>query len=533
MSLSSSLARRSLNFKMNFAFGLVIFFVLLLGIGSIVASRHLAQATVDMYNLEYKGVEAILQAKFHVRNKTAYTYRLVFVEQAKDRQELMANVDKADAAAKAAIAEYEHTIHTERGRELFKRLAAPLAELNKSLEDAREHVRNGQPSAAASLLNSPEFLQRTTAVNGVMDQLEARKSENSMQAIKDAEALAANVLMYTSIGSALLLVIILVLRWAILASIRVPLDGIRSAVSNLADKRLNTDVPYTEFGNEIGDLAKDVQKLQRNLVGAVQAMASNATQLSAAAEELAVVSTQMSSNAEETAAQSGAAASAATQISSNMQSVAAGVEELSVSIREISANALDASKVAGQAVTEARTTNETMSKLGVSSQEIGSVLKVISSIAEQTNLLALNATIEAARAGELGKGFAVVANEVKELARQTSKATEEIGQNITNIQKDVQGSISSINSITDTISKMSDFSNVIATSVEEQSATANEIGRTVNEAATGSAEIAKNVTSVSSVARSTTEGASNTSEAAKSLSKMATSLQSLVDEFTI
>ena len=61
-------------------------------------------------------------------------------------------------------------------------------------------------------------------------------------------------------------------------------------------------------------------------------------------------------------------------------------------------------------------------------QRVGGVADQINAIARQTNLLALNATIEAARAGEAGRGFAVVAGEVKELAGQTSEATDEIAE---------------------------------------------------------------------------------------------------------
>src|SRR5690606_38189178 len=141
-------------------------------------------------------------------------------------------------------------------------------------------------------------------------------------------------------------------------------------------------------------------------------------------------------NAESTADQGNLASAASSQVSQNVQTVATGIEEMNASIREIAKNATDASHVATNAVQVAESTNATISRLGTSSAEIGKVVKVITSIAEQTNLLALNATIEAARAGEAGKGFAVVANEVKELAKETARATEDIGQKIEAIQRD-------------------------------------------------------------------------------------------------
>jgi methyl-accepting chemotaxis protein len=282
---------------------------------------------------------------------------------------------------------------------------------------------------------------------------------------------------------------------------------------------------------QIKDAAEREKQQAEELRTTVASIAGNATALGGSAEELNAVSTEMGANAEETSAQANVVSAAAEQVSKNVQTVATGVEEMSASIREIAGNATQAAKVAQEAVKVAENTNSTITKLGESSSEIGKVIKVITSIAEQTNLLALNATIEAARAGEAGKGFAVVANEVKELAKETAKATEEIGQKIDAIQSDTRSAVEAIGQISQVIDQINDISNTIASAVEEQTATTNEISRNVAEAAKGSGEIAQNITSVAKAAQSTTQGASNTQQAAAELARMAAELQQLVARF--
>ncbi len=262
-------------------------------------------------------------------------------------------------------------------------------------------------------------------------------------------------------------------------------------------------------------------------------MMRNARALSSSSEELTAISQQLAGNAEETASQANVVSAASEQVSKNVSVVATGSEEMLASIREISKSANESARVAKAAVSVAESTNQTISKLGESSLEIGKVIKVITSIAQQTNLLALNATIEAARAGEAGKGFAVVANEVKELAKETAKATEEIGQKIEAIQGDTKAAVKAIGDISAIINQINDISNTIASAVEEQTATTNEIGRNVNEAAKGTGEIARNITGVATAAESTTAGASDTQKAAMELSRMATELQTLVSRFKI
>jgi methyl-accepting chemotaxis protein len=266
------------------------------------------------------------------------------------------------------------------------------------------------------------------------------------------------------------------------------------------------------------------RKLLDGIIENIQTLASSS-------QELTSVSQQMASSAEETRAQANVVSGAGEQMSNNAQSVSKSVEDLGASIREIAKSAHEAAKVATTGVEVANTTTATVAKLGESSAEIGKVLKVITSIAQQTNLLALNATIEAARAGEAGKGFAVVANEVKELAKETAKATEDIGQKIDAIRQVTGGAVEAIAQISKIIVQINDYQSTIASAVEEQSATAREIGISGADAARGSAEIARNIASVAQASQHAAEGANNTQKAAEELARMAAELQRLVEQF--
>ena len=310
----------------------------------------------------------------------------------------------------------------------------------------------------------------------------------------------------------------------------IPMRDVAGVLEKLAGGDLTVQVT-NKYEGDYEALKGAVNKLGSQVRAAIEQIGKNVSGLASASEELNRVSQQMGSSAEETATQANVVSAATEEVTKNVQTVATGADEMGASIKEIAKNTAEATRVASSAVKTANSTNETINKLGQSSAEIGQVIKVITSIAQQTNLLALNATIEAARAGEAGKGFAVVANEVKELAKETAKATEDIGRKVEAIQGDTSGAVTAIGQISAVIGQISDIQNTIASAIEEQSATTNEISRNLAEAAKGSTDISKNIGGVAEAARSTAAGAGDTLKSAQALEKMAAELQVLVGQF--
>ena len=348
----------------------------------------------------------------------------------------------------------------------------------------------------------------------------------------DAQSRAATTSLVI-VGVTLLIVFLLVGLVTVMITrvITRSLASVRTSLEAMAQGDL-TVPSAVDSEDEVGAMALASEQARQSMQDIIAEVANTSTAVAAASEELSAVAAQVTNSSRSASDQLNVVSGSADDVSRNVQTVAAGTEEMTASIREIAKSANDAASVASSAVQVADRTNTTVAKLGESSIEIGNVVKTITSIAEQTNLLALNATIEAARAGEAGKGFAVVANEVKDLAQETSKATEDIARRVEAIQLDTEAAVAAIGEIASIIAQINDTQSTIASAVEEQTATTNEMSRNVSDAAEGASTIATNVSDASRASNESTEAASSTAQAAGELAERASGLQALVSRFT-
>lgn len=276
-----------------------------------------------------------------------------------------------------------------------------------------------------------------------------------------------------------------------------------------AEAKMNQDrIAAEQRTVEMQGLADDFEAAVGEIV---EAVSSASTELEASAGTLLSIAGRAQDLTTKVVA-------ASDQAASNVQSVASASEELSVSVNEISSRVQESARMANEAAGQARSTTKRVNDLSDAAIRIGDVVELINTIASQTNLLALNATIEAARAGSAGRGFAVVASEVKALADQTSKATNEIGQQIADIQAVTRESVGAIKDISDIIERLSETSATIAAAVEEQGAATQEISRNVQQAAQGTQHVASNIIDVQQGAGETGSASSQVLSAAKSLS---------------
>ncbi|WP_350335455.1 methyl-accepting chemotaxis protein [Coralliovum pocilloporae] len=361
------------------------------------------------------------------------------------------------------------------------------------------------------------------------------------------------------IAGGVLLIVVGLIGLAVSRSITGPISALVSDMASLADGKTDVALVGMKRGDEIGDMTKAVAVFRDNALeneklaeerrlshvardkrqsmiyelvqtfdSEVGTMLGEVDDHSRSMEETAQTLTSI---ADDTSGQATSAAAASEEASTNVQTVASAAEELAASIEEIGRQVGQTKRIVGEAAEAAGATNQKVASLDTAAQKIGEVVNLIQDIAEQTNLLALNATIEAARAGEMGKGFAVVASEVKELANQTSKATEEISSQISGIQGSTKEAVEAIEAIAKTMTDVNEYTNSIAVAVEQQGAATAEISQNVQQAAAGTQDVAQNMAGVTTSVAETSQSAGQVLSASQAVAGQATSLRQTVARF--
>jgi methyl-accepting chemotaxis protein len=317
----------------------------------------------------------------------------------------------------------------------------------------------------------------------------------------------------------------------------------------------------TSSEDEVGQLSVWFNAFIDNLRDAITKISETSDQVKRSSQELLETSTVLNKSSSDALDQTMTASAATEEMSTSMASVSAitdkmsegtnsvsgAVHEMTVNIKEVTQRTSEAAAMASEAADKVSASTVKVDALGENAEGIGRVIEVISDIAEQTNLLALNATIEAARAGEAGKGFAVVASEVKELAKQTSLATEDIRTRIEAIQISTGETVQAISDIGEVIALVDQSSRDLAVAVSEQGKTTEEISRqieessnatvetacNVSESASAGAEIARSLAEVQTAAQQAAGGAEHTQEAAGKLAEYSEELVQAIRQFKV
>ena len=283
----------------------------------------------------------------------------------------------------------------------------------------------------------------------------------------------------------IIIAVILALVLAVSRNIGKSVKASAEFTEKISNGDLTAEIPQKMLNqhDELGRLAKSLDKMKYNLKGLIKSVIDNSDMTTESIKKLNEISGNIDKGAKEIYMTMNEVAKGAVSQAEDTQIGAqkmAKLSQLIMTTDEYRKELDDASNVAYKYIEHGKenivelnkksnvsrdaviNVKGAIVKTNDSSEEIDEASRLISSIAAQTNLLALNASIEAARAGEQGRGFAVVAEEIRKLAEESNNSTKVIDDAISKLRTNSESTIHTI----DNLSKIIDDETVSVKEVE-------------------------------------------------------------------
>ncbi|SNY90879.1 Methyl-accepting chemotaxis protein [Cohaesibacter sp. ES.047] len=435
-----------------------------------------------------------------------------------------------------------------------------LASSEQQTVDALRGIANKAPFGGdVSGVTGPQWFKASTERIDRMKQIEDGIADSIVKEVNRVASRADRSFWILLAGLAMMVVLGGLMAFLVTRSVTAPMLELSRNMELLARNQTDLEMRGLDRADEIGAMARAVNVFRENAVERLRLeraaqgerdreqhrqlnlgnlvtefrtiIDSTLVSVRGQTDAMNKTASTLSEVAESATNEAGSAERASAGASGNVKTVADATEIMVAAVREISDQAGQARDMVSSATGIAEATNKDVASLAEAAERIGTVVSMIGEIADQTNLLALNATIEAARAGEMGKGFAVVASEVKELASQTTKATEEISSQIAGVQSLTENAVSAIGRITHTVSDISSVTGAISDSIEHQQSSMDEIASSIHLANSDTQDAMRNVQGVTSVIGETANEARTVKLASDELTLVADKLAREVEGF--
>lgn len=290
--------------------------------------------------------------------------------------------------------------------------------------------------------------------------------------------------------------------------------GLDSLAKGDLTHRVSADLtgPYAKLKDDFNGAVTRLQNTMATILASTSGISAGAGEISQSADNLSKRTEQQAASLEETAA-------ALEQITATIKKTAQNAKETST----IVTTAKSAAEEGGHVV---ETAIQAMGEIEQSSKKITDIIGVIDEIAFQTNLLALNAGVEAARAGDAGKGFAVVASEVRALAQRSSEAAKQIKTLIKTSGEQVNSGVKLVGQSGTALKRIAD-------QVIEINNLVSEMAQGAQQQATGIEQVSAAVTQMDHVTQQNAAMVEESTAASRNLATETTELSNLVSFFRV